>query len=146
MSRSCPLRTLSCTTARCWFCDLLRAAWLSAFCFWASGWFCSRCCRFGLLSGIWEFRCVSHEEDSLLSADAPQVAMEISLHSHKKGLSPFLIIEKGTDPRWCSARHDSVCAHWRSGYGFFYRIIADRSANIACYNCPLDEGLCLYQE
>ena len=27
-----------------------------------------------------------------------------------------------------------------------YIIIADYSANIRCYNCPLDEGLCLYQE
>jgi hypothetical protein len=95
MSRCCPLRTLCCTTARCWFCGLLLVAWLSAFCFRASACFRSRSCRFGLLSGIWEFRCVSHEEDSLLSDDAPQVALEISLHSHKKGLSPFLQEERG---------------------------------------------------
>src|SRR6266702_381641 len=51
------------------------------YCFGFSSWFC-------LLVFFWRFRCVSHEEDSLLSSNAPQVAAEISLHSHKKGLSP----------------------------------------------------------
>lgn len=37
-------------------------------------------------------------------------------------------VERGTDPRWCSARRMIVCALWRSGYG--YLIIAGRSANI----------------
>jgi hypothetical protein len=99
----------------------------------------------GLLGLIWQFRCVSHEEDSLLSSGAPRmyVAMEISLHSHRKGLSPFKQKKRETDPRWSSAK--PIC-RLRSLALWSYLIIAIAPQTIACYNCPLDEGLCLYQE
>jgi hypothetical protein len=37
-------------------------------------------------------------------------------------------MERGTDPRSCSARRMNVCALWRRGYG--YLCIANRSANM----------------
>jgi hypothetical protein len=99
---------------------------------------------FCLLSGICKLRCVSHEEDSLLSIDAPQVATESLFTAMKKVCRP------SKSERGGQTLVGAVPGTFQSALfgvvAMVYMLIALAPQTFACYNCSLDEGLCLYQE
>ncbi len=104
-------------TLGCWSCSLflVLAALCGALRLCARGGSTLRRCRLCLLVPTWGFGCIFHEEDSLLSIGAPQVAAG----------SLFTAIAKDCHPSPCrkvrqslvvAGQAYSVCALWRLCY------------------------------